>query len=796
MVSMETLRGVIERITYQSEETGYTVARLTPETAVEKDGRRRRTPREVTVVGTLTAAAVGEWVELGGRWTMHPEYGRQFVVEHIQTALPVTVEGIEKYLGSGLIRGVGPVMARRLVERFGVNTLQVIEHAPHRLTLVSGIGPRRAEQIVAAWNEQRAIKMVMLFLQSHGVSTALAARIYQTYGDDALLRIRQEPYALARDVYGVGFVTADRIAHALGVPVESPARVAAGIAHTLSEATDAGHVYLPLDLLTQQACALLNVTPEDVQRGLRPGWAANQIVLAPEAGGEAVYLADLRAHGTQEEVEQQIEALLAANPAVYLAPLYYAEVGAGNGIKRLVQASATRLGAVFHSATDWNGLIGALEEEQGFVYAPQQRDAIRTALTHRLTVLTGGPGTGKTTTLRTVLDLCRQHERRVLLAAPTGRAAKRLAEAGGQEARTVHRLLEYRRGEPGESAFARNEANPLDADLLIVDEASMLDLLLFNHLLKALPPGMHLLLVGDVDQLPSVGAGNVLRDVIEAIEGDAPAEAGTAETPCAETPRAARGRAAVVRLRAIFRQQEGSFIITNAHRINQGALPLLDNRHALDFFLFKAETAERALALCVELVHSRIPRRFAIPPRDIQVLSPMHRGPAGVIALNEAIQAAINPPADGKPERRAGGRALRVGDRVMQLRNNYDKEVFNGDIGTLTAIDLELQQITVAFEGRAVLYEGYEADELTHAFAVSVHKSQGSEYPAVVLPVLTSHTIMLQRNLLYTAVTRARRLVVLVGQERAVALAVRSGRVAERYSGLCARLRRTLFGAK
>jgi exodeoxyribonuclease V alpha subunit len=783
---METVRGVLERITYQNDETGYTVARLSPDPVVEA-GARQRPPQPVTVVGALASVAVGEYVTLDGHWIVHPDYGRQFVAEQVQTALPVTLEGIEKYLGSGLIRGVGPVMAQRLVKRFGINTLEVIEKNPEKLTDVPGIGRKRIDQIVSAWHEQRAIKHVMLFLQSHNVSAALAARIYKAWGEESVAKIQADPYRLAAEVYGVGFVTADAIAHALGITAADPKRVAAGIAYTLGRAIDEGNVLSHWETLLADATTLLHVAPGEVAAGLLHGWAVGDVVLAESPGGEAIgYIP------APDPSAPQNHPVLAQGPVIYLAPFYYAEVGSANGLRRLLMAPRSRLEDLFSAATPWDMLIADLEREFSLTYAPHQRSAIETALTRRVAVLTGGPGTGKTTTLRAVLELCVRHGKQVLLAAPTGRAAKRLAESTGQEARTIHRMLEVKRGGDGLHAFSRNDSNPLEADLLIVDEASMLDMLLLNHLVKALPAGMHLLLVGDVDQLPSVGAGNVLRDVIGAIEEIQALPAPPVNSPLLTHP--ARGRAAVVRLDTIFRQQEGSYIISNAHRINSGEMPVLDNKSAVDFFIFRADSPARVRDLCVEIVHERIPRRFAIPPRDIQVLSPIHKGEAGVAALNEALQEALNPPHKHKGEKRAGPRTLRAGDRVMQLRNNYDKEVFNGDIGTVATVDAEQNQLTVDFDGRIVPYEPYELDELTHAFAVSVHKSQGSEYAAVVLPVLSSHGFMLQRNLLYTAVTRARRLVVLVGQPRAVAQAVRNVHVNARSTGLRERVLRVAFG--
>jgi exodeoxyribonuclease V alpha subunit len=479
----------------------------------------------------------------------------------------------------------------------------------------------------------------------------------------------------------------------------------------------------------------------------------------------------------------QAKNLLAADRPVYLTPLYYSEKGAATRLRRLLLEGDDRLEGFQNPAFDWTRALESATQDVGIELAPQQAEAVRAALTHRLTVLTGGPGTGKTTTVRTILELCRRQRGRAILAAPTGRAAKRLAETTGQEAKTIHRLLEFK---PTEGmSFQRNEENPLEGDLLIVDEASMLDLALSHHLLRAIPPGMHLLLVGDVDQLPSVGAGNVLKDIIAAIEEahTVPATVGARGLHSAPL----RQRAKVIRLQTIFRQASDSYIIANAHRINQGQTPIIDNEAALDFFHFKTEEPERAAQLCVELVKTRIPRRFGIPSSDIQVLSPMHRGIAGVAALNEALQNALNPPGD-KPQRVMGSRVYRLGDRVMQIRNNYDKEVYNGDMGEIVAMDMVNQQATVRIDGRNVTYDFLELDELVHAYAVSIHKSQGSEFPAVVIPLLTSHYMMLQRNLLYTAVSRARRLVVLVGQTKAIAMAVRNNEVATRFTGLRERL--------
>ncbi len=788
---METLRGVVERITYHNEENGYTVAKLAPER------RPRHLPdwqRKIAIVGNMAGIVVGESVELGGEWTMHAEYGKQFSVQSMRSVLPATVAGIEKYLGSGLIKGVGPVTAKRIVKHFGAETLEIIDTDPGRLIDVPGVGAKRVRLIAAAWAEQRAIKEVMIFLQSHGVSTSLATKIYKRYGDDAIAVVQDNPYQLAEDIYGIGFVTADKIARALGIAADSPQRIAAGVEYVLNEGIDEGHVYLPSPELIKRAAELLEVPSEAVAAGLLRLRGNERVKISPTPGAEATPLqwnvtqffdAPTAVNDTVNEAvtaytatpPSDIQSILQEEQAVYLTPFYFSEVGVANRVRRLLQEGQSRL-TVFER-WNWKRSFKVLEEESGFALAPQQQQAVQAALTNRLTILTGGPGTGKTTSLRTVLQICEAAGKHVLLAAPTGRAAKRLSETTGREAKTIHRLLEF---QPAEGiSFKRNEHSPLEGDLLVVDEASMLDLILMNHLLKAVAPGMHLLLVGDIDQLPSVGAGNVLKDMIRAIEGEGDA----ATSPLSP---AFQG-ATVIRLETIFRQAADSFIIRNAHRINSGQMPFIDNDKSVDFFLFRTDEPERAAQLCVDLVKTRIPRKFAIPSADVQVLSPMHRGMVGVGALNAALQEALNPARPNLPERNLGSRVYRPGDRVLQLRNNYDKEVYNGDMGTITALDPVEQEVTVVFDGRPVQYNFLELDELTHAWAVSVHKSQGSEYPAVVIPVLTSHYMMLQRNLLYTAITRAKRLVVLVGQPKAIAMAVHNSQVSARFTGLAERLR-------
>lgn len=737
-----TLTGTLERVTFHNEQTGYTVARLTP---LGRD-------HSVAIVGTLHGLAVGASLKLRGRWVTHAQYGKQFEIESYSEHLPATVEGIRRYLGSGLIKGVGPVTAERIVEHFGLATLDVIEQSPERLHEVPGVGSVRVAKIVRAWREQQEIKAIMLFLQSHGVSTSLAVRIYKTYGDAAIARVREDPYRLAREVFGIGFRTADDIAQKLGWAPDSPQRVEAGVLFALGQLADDGHVYGPRDVLAAAAAELLAVAADAVEAAIDRLAASHAVRI--EGGGEQG--TDGGAAGSDRPVPPDAPA-----PAVYLPPFLYAEVGVANRLRRMLAEPATRLGPL--RLVDWHTARAWVDKRLPHPLAERQAAAVRTALTSKVSVLTGGPGTGKTTTVRAVLELVAAKGCTVRLAAPTGRAAKRLAETTGVEAKTLHRLLEFA---PGEGRmFKRDDENPIDADLVVVDEVSMVDLLMMNHLTRALDPASHLLLVGDVDQLPSVGAGNVLRDLIDS------------------------GAVPTVALDQIFRQGDRSHIVLNAHRINRGEMPMLD-RESDDFFLFPAEDGAAAADWVVDVVARRILRRFGYDPlRDIQVLSPMHRGAAGVAALNDRLQAALNPADPGKPEVRFAGRVFRLGDKVMQIRNNYDKDVFNGDVGRLAAVDAEEQTVEIAFEGVPVTYEFAELDEVVHAFACSTHKSQGSEYPVVVMVLLPAHYMMLQRNLLYTGVTRARKLCVLVGSRRAIAMAVRNDTVARRYSGLAARLR-------
>ena len=740
MEGRQQLSGSVERITYYNDETGYTVLRLMPDS-------RGMLPYAhgqnlITVVGNLPEVNPGEWLKLTGQWLNHPKHGRQFQVELCEQSTPASVEGIKRYLGSGMVRGVGKVMAERIVNRFGAETLEVIDADPQRLGEVLGIGRKRVDNIIKAWAEQRAIKDVMVFLHGHGISTHLAVKIYKQYGDQSLVVVQSTPYRLVQDIHGIGFKTADKIAQALGLAADDPARIEAGIHYTLSRMAEDGHVYVPQAELEPEAAEILGVPAERVTTVL-------QALENSELVRRETLIYDIPA-------EQNRAAAVREEEAVYLPALYFSETGLTRQVRRLIEHPTSRLrGAGRLTSSGAKTVAGAP------ALTAQQQQAIQATLAHKLTILTGGPGTGKTTTLRTLLDTLDAGGHTYALASPTGRAAKRLTEATGREARTIHRLLEFKPGE----GFGRNEHNPIDADLIVIDEASMLDLVLAYNLLRAVGPDSHLLLVGDIDQLPSVGAGDVLRDLI------------------------ASDVAAVVRLETIFRQAADSLIIRNAHRINQGLMPETQ-ADAQDFFLFIKDEPEETATLLVDIVAKRIPHKFGLDPLDdVQVLAPMYNGALGVTRLNTILQETLNPPGGRKVEKRLGGRVFRVGDKVMQTVNNYDKSVYNGDIGRVTAIDPIGQTLTVSIDGAPVVYDFLEADELMHAFAVSVHKSQGSEYPCVVIPVVVQHYLMLQRNLLYTAVTRARRLVVLVGTRRAIQIAVRTNPVVQRHTALDWRLK-------
>ena len=732
----ERLQGTVERITYYSDETGYSVIRLSV-------GDQ---PGLVTVVGSLPEVQPGESLRLAGTWITHLQYGRQFKAEQCEQILPATIEGMKRYLGSGLIKGVGPITAARIVQQFGSDTLQVLDEEPARLRDAPGVGPKRAQAIAGAWEEQKQIRKVMLFLQSHGVTTGLGVKIYKTYGDDALRVVQEDPYRLARDIWGVGFKTADKIARDLGLPGDAPSRVQAGVAHALSELAGQGHVYASEPELVEKATKLLTVDSRLVAEAI-------DALDADEVVRRAVL-----AYPTPEAERPGQETTLSEERAVYLAPFYFGEIGVSRRLQALIKSPTTRL-ARFRSV-DWDALLTQVTRGAVIELSSEQQEAVRMALTHKITILTGGPGTGKTVTVRTIIGALEAMACRYALCAPTGRAAKRLAETTERPAKTVHRLLEY----SPQDGYRRNEENLLPVDCLIVDEASMLDLLLTNHLLKAIDPSTHLVLVGDIDQLPSVGAGDVLRDIVNS------------------------GRVAVSRLTTIFRQAADSGIVVNAHRINQGQMPILNQFG--DFYFFSKSAPDEASDLLVDIISHRIPQKFGLDPTDeVQVLSPMYRGNCGVANLNTRLQETLNPATPRKAERSFGGRVFRVGDKVMQVRNDYEKEVYNGDVGRLVRIDAVEQSLTVMLDDRPVEYDWGETDELVHAFAISVHKSQGAEYPAVLMPLLTQHYVMLQRNLLYTAITRAKQLVVLVGTRRAIAIAAHNDKVRKRHSGLGVRLR-------
>lgn len=733
---MARLEGVLERITYANEETGYTVGRV---------DTGRGAGDLLTVVGSLLGAQVGESLRMEGRWGSHPQYGKQFTVENYTTLLPATIQGIRRYLGSGLVKGIGPVFADRITQHFGLDTLDIIEQEPKRLIEVPGLGPKRTKKIADAWEEQKAIKEVMVFLQSVGVSTSIAVRIFKKFGDASISVVKNQPYRLASDVWGIGFLTADRIAQSVGIPHDSPERVKAGLQYALSQSTDQGHCFLPEQRLIADAVKLLQVDTGLVIECLA------ELALPDEDSGEPGVVRETVPGEDGEPVT-----------AIYLVPFHRAEIALSAQLLRLLRTEDDRMPAFQDVA--WDKALAWLADRTGAQLAPEQEEAVKLALSKKVAVLTGGPGCGKSFTVRSVVELARAKRAKVVLAAPTGRAAKRLAELTGAEASTVHRLLELKPG--GDAAY--DKERPLDADLVVVDEASMLDLLLANKLVKAVPPGAHLLFVGDVDQLPSVGAGEVLRDML--VEGS-PVPA--------------------VRLTRIFRQAQESGVVTNAHRINSGQQPLTSGLN--DFFLFVEDDTEEAGRLTVDVAARRIPAKFGLDPRrDVQVLAPMHRGPAGAGNLNGLLQQAITPGRPELPEKRFGGRVFRVGDKVTQIRNNYEKGangVFNGTVGVVTSLDAEEQRLTVRTdEDEEVPYDFDELDELAHAYAVTIHRSQGSEYPCVVIPVTTGAWMMLQRNLLYTAVTRAKKLVVLVGSRRAIGQAVRTISAGRRCTALNFRL--------
>ena len=719
---MIKIRCIVERITYQNRENGYTVLKVNVKGYDDL----------VTVVGSLLDANVGSVLLIDGDWKIDTKYGRQFVAQKWEETMPASIYGIEKYLGSGLIKGVGPKFAKRIVQKYGTDTLTVIEENPDALIEVEGIGIKRVRMIKESWERQKEVKNIMLFLQDHGVSTSFAAKIYKTYGNESIDKVKENPFRLADDIWGIGFKTADSIAEKLGFGKETYVRLRSGIMYTLSTLADEGHVFAAREQLIEKAVALL------------------------EAEQEYIVM-------TMEQMLKEKD-LIQEEEAIYLPPFYYAETGTANKLLKLYMQPAEdklwmRLAKIRKETGNHNLSVDVekIEATVNMKYDEVQADAIRQAALAKIMVLTGGPGTGKTTTTQGIIAAYRAYGLSILLAAPTGRAAKRMTEATGLEAKTIHRLLECKPPE----GYQKNEENPLTGDVLIVDECSMIDIILMNSLLKAIPPNMRLILVGDIDQLPSVGAGNVLRDIIEA------------------------GKFPVIRLTRIFRQAQTSRIIMNAHRINQGKMPDISNGKETDFFFVQKEEAEDAVTEIVKLVKNNLPKYYNTPSSMIQVLTPMQRGVVGATNLNLALQEALNPSGEGL---RRSGSIFRAEDKVMQIRNNYDKEVFNGDIGIIISIDLEDRSLKVDFDGRQIQYDVTELDEIVHAYATTIHKAQGSEYPIVVMPILMNHYVMLQRNLIYTGITRAKKILVIVGTKKALAYAVNNVTVNKRNTLLMERL--------
>ena len=718
------LEGQIERITYTNEENGFTIARL------KVYGR----PDLVPVVGNLMAPTPGEILKLKGEWTNHPKYGEQFKIVQYKTTVPATVHGIQKYLGSGLIKGIGPVMAKRIVKTFGEQTLNIIEDEIDKLEQVAGIGRKRIKMIRKAWDDQKEIRDVMLFLQGHGVSSAYATKIFKQYGNRSIQVVKENPYRLATDIFGIGFVTADHIAAKLGFDKNSPLRSEAGILYVLHRLADEGNVYFPHEPLIDKCREILGVECGIIAKAVDTIANEKKIVM--------------------EKVNETTGELKEPN-RVYLAKFHVTETGIARRIKALIESTKSMMSFDSSKAAAW------VQQRLSIDLAENQVLALRSAAENKALVITGGPGTGKTTIINALLKIFSGLKVRIMLAAPTGRAAKRMSEATAYEARTIHRLLEYSIRKGG---FQKDDDHPLDCDLIIVDEASMIDTILMYHLLKAIPLKATLILVGDVNQLPSVGAGNVLQDII------------------------ASDVIPVVRLNEIFRQAKESRIIVNAHKINSGILPsFTSSGPGDDFYFIEQEDPENVLRIILELVCDRVPRRFGFDPfDDIQVLSPMHKGTVGTGNLNLELQRQLNPNKDGVTR---GNRVFRTGDKVMQIKNNYDKEVFNGDIGRIASVDPELRQVDISFDNRNVPYDFADLDEIVLAYAVSVHKSQGSECPAVIIPLLTQHYMLLQRNLIYTAVTRGRKLVIVIGTRKALTIGVKNDKTRKRYTFLEQRLR-------
>ena len=706
---MERINCVIDHITFQNPDNGYAVLK-----ASVKGYRDLQ-----CIVGNFFEVTVGATLVVEGEWRVDKRYGRQFAAQSWTETMPANIIGMEKYLGSGLVKGIGPKFAKLIVSRFGMETFNVIENDIERLNEVPGIGPSRISKIRESWEKQKDVKDIMVFLQGHGVSSTYAAKIYKAYGKDSIPKVSENPYCLADDIWGIGFKTADGIAQKMGYTQNDPRRCRSGILYTLSKLSDDGHVYAEREQLVKTARELLAADEQPINEALDGMLQSEDLVMDEEA--------------------------------IYLPPFYYAENGAANKLKRLM---GTTTGTLFKEDVD----IEKIVRKTHIHYDEVQVAAIRQAAQSKVMVLTGGPGTGKTTTTLGIIAALESMGLSILLAAPTGRAAKRMSEATGREAKTIHRLLEYNPAE----GYGCNDENPLEGGVLIVDECSMIDIILMNSLLKAVPLSMRLILVGDVDQLPSVGAGNVLRDIIDS------------------------ERVPVIRLTRIFRQAMTSRIITNAHKINQGVFPDISNGKDTDFFFIRQEDSTLAAAEIVNIVKNRIPKAYHVSINDIQVLAPMQRSVVGATSLNVAIQEAVNP--EGESLSR-GGFKYRKGDRVMQIRNNYDKDTYNGDIGIIRQVNTEDRSLTVLFDGRSVEYEDTDLDELTLAYATTIHKSQGSEYPVVVIPLLMTHFVMLQRNLIYTGITRAKKICIIIGTTKALAYAIHNQVVLKRNTKLKERLR-------
>ncbi|MEZ6139717.1 MAG: ATP-dependent RecD-like DNA helicase [Zavarzinella sp.] len=729
MQPQETLSGTIERVTFHNQENGYVVLRI----------KARQHRDLVTLVGNLQQVIVGEHVEASGKWVNDKNHGMQFQAENIRTMPPHSKEGIIKYLGSGLIKGIGPTYAKKIVDVFGEKTLEIIDQTPLHLTEIRGIGPARIEQIRRSWKEQKGIRDVMVFLQTHGIGTARAVRIYKRYGDESITMIRQNPYRLITDIWGIGFKTADELGMALGIPANSPLRAYAAVRYALQEFVGKGHVGYPELAILHYTINLVGIEEQIIKDAIEQGVQNREFV-----------------RETPQRVPEFLSDEYAHSPWLFLRSLHQAEVGVAEAIQKLCRQPHP-LGEV-----NVECLIPLIEAKMGLTLAPQQREAVYAATQAKALIVTGGPGVGKTTIIRAMLGIFQQQRKHVTLAAPTGRAAKRMTESTGTEAKTIHRLLEY---DPVNGTFIRDRHDPIHTDLVIVDETSMVDMVLMYQLLSAIPPSACVIFVGDVDQLPSVGPGTVLQDMI------------------------ASGVLTVVRLTQIFRQAQSSLIIQAAHAIHSGMFPQSGSRPDQDFFYIEAEEPTEIIEKLLAMIQERIPKRFGMHPiNDIQVLSPMNRSELGVIHLNERLQESLNPFRPNGGEVQLFGRKYRPGDKVLQIRNNYTKEVYNGDIGIVQSIDPEDQEITVQFEQRLLKYRFTELDELVLAYACSIHKSQGSEYPAVLIPVHTQHYMMLQRNLLYTGVTRGKKLVVLLGSKRALGQAIRRQEASERLSLLQQRL--------